>query len=81
MKYPVEKEKKLCAICGKKFQNMSVLANHCRNFHDGKSEGFLKCGQMPSSPFYDNFEDHLADPSVELVPNGDKLLEYTKKHN
>lgn len=48
---------KFCALCGyQMIGEAGKLKKHCNLYHDGENKGFLKSGDFPPKPIYNNFE-------------------------
>ena len=64
---------KFCAECGlKMIGEAQRLANHCRGYHAGENNGFLKFDEFPPFPIYPDFKKYLMGHTYTLV--ADSLL-------
>lgn len=58
---------KFCAYCGLfNRANNQRLIKHFNAHHNGRSPSYLKYGDEPVECIYDNLNDFLYDPSIDL---------------
>ena len=66
---------KFCAQCCKIVRDSNRLRTHCNKYHAAEDRGFLQYGGRlppPNDQCYENFNEYLADPTVDLrdkLPN------------